>query len=263
MSNFPFFPYWKYITTTKPPESHEYLDCFMGLTVSWSSSSACAHMPKLFHGPDCFTVSTCCPYIDLGSRGYFGVNVALVFLFKKGGLSRSGISGLLRFIEFSWISLFICYTTVPCLPEVFRCFTAWNSLWHMRRVRWPHRTISNSLVKLCLSQVTLPRCQNLSPSASLTYRRRPPWRVCRVPHLMTKPATFLICQLSWQTLLHCTGLNQFPRLLWSRMRTIFNAQVACPRPLHRWLRNRPLVTSWDRWLRSLRLFQGPFLHFRA
>ena len=50
----------------------------MGLTVSWSSSSACAHMSRLFHGPDCFTVSTCCLYIDLGSRGYFGVNLALV-----------------------------------------------------------------------------------------------------------------------------------------------------------------------------------------
>ena len=36
-------------------------------------------MPRLFHGPDCFTVSTCCTYIDLGSRGYFGVNVALVY----------------------------------------------------------------------------------------------------------------------------------------------------------------------------------------
>ena len=41
-------------------------------------SSACAHIPRLFHGPDCFTVSTRCTYIDLGSRGYFGVNVALV-----------------------------------------------------------------------------------------------------------------------------------------------------------------------------------------
>ena len=28
---------------------------------------------------DCFTVSACCTYIDLGSRGYFGVNVALVY----------------------------------------------------------------------------------------------------------------------------------------------------------------------------------------
>ena len=66
----------------------------MGLTVSQSPSSACAHMPRLFqspssacahmprlfHGRDCFTVSTCCMYIDLGSRGYFGVNVALVFI---------------------------------------------------------------------------------------------------------------------------------------------------------------------------------------
>ena len=27
----------------------------------------------MFHGPDCFTVSTLCTYTDLGSRGYFGV----------------------------------------------------------------------------------------------------------------------------------------------------------------------------------------------
>ena len=60
------------------PESHEYLDCFMGLTVSQSPSSACAHMPRLFHGPNCFTVSTCCTYTNLGSRGYFSINVALV-----------------------------------------------------------------------------------------------------------------------------------------------------------------------------------------
>ena len=50
----------------------------MGLTVSQSPSSACVHMPRLFHGPDCFTVSTCSMYIDLGSRGCFGVNIALV-----------------------------------------------------------------------------------------------------------------------------------------------------------------------------------------
>ena len=50
----------------------------MDLTISQSPSSACAHMPRMCHGPDCFTVSTCCTYIDLGSRGYFGVNVALV-----------------------------------------------------------------------------------------------------------------------------------------------------------------------------------------
>ena len=50
----------------------------MGLAVSQSPSSACAHMPRLFHYPDCCTVSTCCTYIDLGSRWYFDVNVALV-----------------------------------------------------------------------------------------------------------------------------------------------------------------------------------------
>ena len=48
-------------------------DCFMGLTVSWSPSSACTYKPRLFHSPDSFTVSTLCTYNDLGSRGDFGV----------------------------------------------------------------------------------------------------------------------------------------------------------------------------------------------
>ena len=52
----------------------------MGLTVSRSPSSACAHMPRLFHGLDCFTVSTCCTYIDLGGLGYFGINVVLLYI---------------------------------------------------------------------------------------------------------------------------------------------------------------------------------------
>ena len=68
-SNFQVLPYWKYITTIKSTESHEYLNCFMSLTVSQSPSSACAHMHRLFHGPDYFTVSTCCTYTNLGSRG--------------------------------------------------------------------------------------------------------------------------------------------------------------------------------------------------
>ena len=50
--------------------------------------------PKLFHSPDCFTVSTLCtqfvrlyylvPYTDIGSRGYFGVNIALVVFYFHG-----------------------------------------------------------------------------------------------------------------------------------------------------------------------------------
>ena len=43
------------------------------LTISWSPSSACIYVPRLFDGPDCFTVSTLCTYTDLGTRGYFGV----------------------------------------------------------------------------------------------------------------------------------------------------------------------------------------------
>ena len=44
-----------------------------GLTVSCFPSSAHTYRPRLFHGPDCFTVSTRCTYSDLGSRGYFSV----------------------------------------------------------------------------------------------------------------------------------------------------------------------------------------------
>ena len=39
----------------------------------WSPSSACIYIPRLFHSPDCFTVSTLCAYTHLGSRGYFRV----------------------------------------------------------------------------------------------------------------------------------------------------------------------------------------------
>ena len=57
---------------TKPPESREYLDCFTGLTVSWSPPL------HVFIYLDCFTVLTVSQpqlfaHTDLGSRGYFGV----------------------------------------------------------------------------------------------------------------------------------------------------------------------------------------------
>ena len=58
-------------------------------------------------------------------------------------------------------------------------------------------------------------------------------------------------------------LNQFPRLLWRCMRATFDIQASCPRPLHRWLCNLPLVTSCEKSLRSLRLFQGPFPRSRV
>ena len=41
--------------------------------VSGSPFSAGTYIPRLFHGPDCFTVSTLCTYTDLVSRGYYGV----------------------------------------------------------------------------------------------------------------------------------------------------------------------------------------------
>ena len=36
------------------------------------------HALRLFHGLDCFTIPTICTYADLGSRGYFSTNVALL-----------------------------------------------------------------------------------------------------------------------------------------------------------------------------------------
>ena len=71
--NFWFHYYWKYITTTWPPESQEYLDRFTGLAVSQYSSSAYNYIPRVFYGPDSFSVTTFCTDGDLGSRGYFGV----------------------------------------------------------------------------------------------------------------------------------------------------------------------------------------------
>ena len=49
------------------------LNCFTGLTVLWPPYSVHTYIPGLFHGPDCFKVSTRCTHTDLGSRGYFGV----------------------------------------------------------------------------------------------------------------------------------------------------------------------------------------------
>ena len=166
-------------------------------------------------------------------------------------------------IEFSWISLFIYYATVPCLPEVFRCLPAWNSLLLMRRVRWPHRTIHNILAKPCPSQSTLPSRQQLSQMEFLTCRRRPSQRVRRVPCLMTRPVIFLLHHLSWQALLTWTGLIKFSCLLRSLMRTSFDAQAACLRPLHLRLRNLPLSTSRGTSSCYRRHFQGPFPLLRA
>ena len=59
------------------------------LTVSWSPSSVHTYIPRLFHGPNCFPVSTRCTY--LGSRGYFGVHrrscmkVILKLTLENGG----------------------------------------------------------------------------------------------------------------------------------------------------------------------------------
>ena len=58
--------YWKYITTIKPPESHDCLDCFTGLSLSGSPSSTGTYIHRLFHGSCRFTVSTLSTYTDLG-----------------------------------------------------------------------------------------------------------------------------------------------------------------------------------------------------
>ena len=51
-SIFRFHCCWNNTATTKQPETHDCLDCFTGLTVSWSQSSACTYIPKLFHSPN-------------------------------------------------------------------------------------------------------------------------------------------------------------------------------------------------------------------
>ena len=55
---------------------------------SWSPSSVHTYIPRLFHGPDCFTVSTRCTHTDLGSRRYFGV-YRLSCSFKNYGYKMS------------------------------------------------------------------------------------------------------------------------------------------------------------------------------
>ena len=53
--------------------SSVYLDCFISLPVSRSTSSAHTYMPRLLHSSDCSTVPTFCTDNDLGSRVYFGI----------------------------------------------------------------------------------------------------------------------------------------------------------------------------------------------
>ena len=53
--------------------SSVYLDCFISLPVSRSTSSAHAYMPRLLHSSYCSTVPTFCTDNDLGSRVYFGI----------------------------------------------------------------------------------------------------------------------------------------------------------------------------------------------
>ena len=89
----------------------------MGLTVSWSPSSACACMPRLFYGPGCFTVSTCCTYIDLDSRGYFGVNVALVLFY---------------FI----FSNVVCYEHAIFVPNLSNAVDIWSEQWILVLQHW-------------------------------------------------------------------------------------------------------------------------------
>ena len=60
--------------------SSVYLDCFISLPVSRSTSSAHTYMPRLLHSSDCSTVPTFCTDNDLGSRMYFGIYRFFCFL---------------------------------------------------------------------------------------------------------------------------------------------------------------------------------------
>ena len=53
--------------------SSVYLDCFISLPFSRSTSSAHTYMPRLLHSSDCSTVPTFCTDNHLGSRVYFGI----------------------------------------------------------------------------------------------------------------------------------------------------------------------------------------------
>ena len=75
------------------------------------------------------------------------------------------------------------------------------------------------------------------------------------PDVQTRNLPDLSAILADPTIL--CGVEPVPLPLWGRMRSIFDVQASYPRPLLCQLRNLPLVTSWERWLRSLQLFQGP------
>ena len=207
------------------------LDCFIvyfwtgrdlspGLSsVTWVFVRLLSVYPFNFHTRSFTSVFPYFPYVNFVITCFSCLKfLVLCFLPKKvgwgwgaEGLSRSGFQvsfRLLNFLEFS-------YSYITLLSRVYRKFsrylTVWSNLWHMKKARWPIRTINNSLARLCPPQLTCPRLLMLSLSAFLTCWRRPHWRARRVPLLMSQPATFLICQMSWQTLLHCARLNQFPR----------------------------------------------------
>ena len=61
------------VNTQEIHYSSVYLDCFISLPASRSTSSAHTYMPRLLHSSDCSTVSTFCTDNDLGSRVYIGM----------------------------------------------------------------------------------------------------------------------------------------------------------------------------------------------
>ena len=61
------------VNTQEIHDSSVYLDCFISLPASRSTSSAHTYMPRLLHSSDCSTVSTFCTDNDLGSRVYVGM----------------------------------------------------------------------------------------------------------------------------------------------------------------------------------------------
>ena len=88
----------------------------------------CAQMPRLFNGLDCFTVSTCCTYIDLGSRGYFGVNVALVFRCNRPCHLYIPLRQILR-MEIIWYEITWCRHS-----GLYIATGSWAFIWNIGKI---------------------------------------------------------------------------------------------------------------------------------
>ena len=97
-------------------------------TIAWTPPTTIYRaytVPRLFHGSNCFTISTCCTHTDLGSQGYFGVyrRSCYCFLVREGSLTilgrELGPSGVSPSQRSRWNLKACLLATRTCLTYAF------------------------------------------------------------------------------------------------------------------------------------------------